>query len=100
MIIALCPPLQLEKYWSEEEIEEVKRRGYIFHEGYRYGLKYALEMRDLKKNYVEALEKIDIPTLLIVGENDKKVSLEEVKTILSLLKSERKKIEIIKNADH
>jgi len=100
MIIALGPPLHIDKYWSEEEVEEVKKRGYIFHEGCKYGLKYALEMRNLKKNYIESLKKIDIPTLLIVGENDKKVSLEEVKTILSLLKSEGKKMEIIKNADH
>ena len=47
----------------------------------------------------KALKKVKIPTLLLCGEKDEKVSLDEVKAIFSTLGSKQKKLQIIKNSD-
>jgi len=99
-IVALGAPYNLQKYWSKEELEEVKRKGYIFYRGFKYGWKYAWEMSNFQEKYREALKKIKIPTLIINGEKDEKVSLDEAKAIFSTLGSEQKRLEIIKNSDH
>jgi len=99
-IIALGAPYNIEKYWSKEELEEVKKRGYIFYKGFRYGWKYAWEMSNFQKKYIEVLKKVKVPTLLIYGEKDEKVSLDEAKAVFSTLGSKQKKLEIIKNSDH
>jgi len=99
-IIALGAPYSIEKYWSEEELEEVKKRGYIFYKGFKYGWKYGREMRNFQKKYEECLKRVNIPVLLLNGEKDEKVSLDEAKTIFSALTSKKKKLEIIRNSDH
>lgn len=99
-IVALGAPYDIEKYWKKDELKMVKRKGYIFFKGFRYGRKYAEEMRKFKRAYVDSLKKVNIPVLLLVGEKDEKVSIEEENKIFSLLKSKKKYIRIIKDSDH
>jgi len=99
-IIALGAPYNIQKYWSKEELEEVKKKGYIFYKGFKYGWKYAWEMSNFQKKYIEALKKIKIPTLIINGEKDEKISLDEANMLFSTLGSKQKKLQIIKNSDH
>jgi len=99
-IIALGAPYNIEKYWSKEELEEVRKKGYIFYKGFKYGWKYAWEMSNFQNKYVEALKKVTTPTLLLYGEKDEKVSLDEANMLFSTLGSKEKKLEIIKNSDH
>lgn len=99
-LIALGAPLNLEKYWKEEEIKIAREKGYIFYKGFKYGHKLAKEMKEFREKYKEALRRISIPVLLIRGEKDESVSLDEAEKIFSLLASENKKLIEIKNADH
>jgi alpha-beta hydrolase superfamily lysophospholipase len=99
-MIALGAPYNIRKYWSKEELEEAKKRGYIFYKGFKYGWKYGWEMLNFQKRYKEALKRVNVPVLLLNGEKDEKVSLEEAKAIFSALGSKEKKLEVIKNSDH
>jgi hypothetical protein len=99
-LITLGAPYNLEKYWTKEEVEAAKKFGYVFFKGFKYGYKYAKEMFEFKRVYKNSLRGIKIPVLLLIGEKDEKVSLEEEKEIFHLLGTSNKNLEIIKNGNH
>jgi len=99
-IVFLGPPLNIEKYWSEEEIKLAKEKGYIFFKGFKYGYRYGIEMKNFKEKYLEALSKLKIPVLAIFGEKDEIVDEKEREEVFKLIDSKDKKLTIIENADH
>ena len=100
-----CPAsnfLEIElKHRSKENLQEWKQNGFSFYEneeGERYRLNYNF-FNDLKKNngFVFA-DKINIPTLIVHGNKDTIVPVEQSKLIHKLIPN--CELEIIPNADH
>ncbi len=86
---------------SKEEIENWESKGFIFHkdiDGKSKKLNYSF-FADLKNNNAyEAAKKIKIPTLIVHGDEDKTVPVEQSKKISANIKN--CKLEIIVGADH
>jgi len=86
---------------TKEELEEWKRKGwkyYITGDGKKLRLNYNF-YEDFKNNDgYKAVKKIKIPTIIIHGDKDESVPVEQSKKTASLMKN--CKLEIIKEADH
>lgn len=86
---------------TKKEIEEWKKRGYSFYfssDGTKLKLKYSF-FEDFKNNNgYECAERINIPTLIVHGDCDETVPLEQSKKTSKLINNCR--LEIIKGADH
>lgn len=86
---------------SKEELEEWKNKGYKYYvsgDGRKLKLNYTF-FEDFKDNNgYEAAKKIQIPTLIVHGDKDESVSIEQSKKTVSLI--ENCKLEIIEGADH
>ena len=86
---------------SKEELEEWRNRGfryYVSGDGRKLKLNYTF-FEDFKNNNgYEAAKKIKIPTLIVHGDNDESVPIEQSKKTASLI--ENCKSEIIEGADH
>ena len=86
---------------SKEELEEWKNKGYRYYisgDGRRLKLNYTF-FEDFKNNNgYKAAQKIKIPTLIVHGDKDESVPIEQSKKIASLIKNCR--LEIIEGADH
>ena len=89
------------KTMTKKEIEEWKKRGYSFYfssDGTKLKLKYSF-FEDFKNNNgYECAERINVPTLIVHGDCDETVPLEQSKKTSKLIKNCR--LEIIKGADH
>lgn len=86
---------------TKKEIEEWKKKGYSFcfsSDGTKLKLKYSF-FEDFKNNNgYECAKKINIPTLIVHGDCDETVPLEQSKKTSKLINNCR--LEIIKGADH
>jgi len=86
---------------TKEEMEEWKNKGYVIHVnsfGEKRRLNYSF-FEDFKNNNAyEAAKKIKIPTLIVHGDNDNSVPVEQSKKTASII--ENCKLEIIEGADH
>ena len=86
---------------TKEEIEDWKTKGYVIHrnsKGEEKRLKYSFFDDFKNNNAYEAAKKIKIPTLIIHGDEDKTVPVEQSKKTSSII--ENCKLEIITGADH
>tara|TARA_Y100000310_G_scaffold345354_2_gene464087 strand:- start:3533 stop:4291 length:759 start_codon:yes stop_codon:yes gene_type:complete len=85
---------------SKEELEQWKENGYTMYQG-RSGerrLNYSF-FEDFKGNDgYEVAKQIKIPTIIVHGDKDESVPVEQSKKIVEIF--EKGKLEIIKNADH
>ena len=86
---------------GEKKIKEWKNAGYIVlkkWDGSEYRRKYDF-FEDLKRNkgYLEA-RNIRIPTLIIHGDNDQEINIQQSKKLSRVIKKSR--LEIFKGADH
>ena len=86
---------------GKKEIEEWKKKGYAPYEvrpGENTRLNYTF-FEDFKNNNgYEAAKKINIPTLIVHGDKDESVPVEQSKKTAKIIKNCR--LEIIKGADH
>jgi dipeptidyl aminopeptidase/acylaminoacyl peptidase len=82
---------------SEQEIETWRERGYIYYKE-KLKLNYSFFEDAGKVNGHEAAEKIRIPTLIVHGDKDDSVPIEQSKKTANLI--ENCKLEIIEGADH
>jgi hypothetical protein len=98
-----CPVsnyLERELKKPKEETEAWKNKGYrsYYYRGEEKRVNYSF-FEDFKNNDgYEAAKKIKIPTLIVHGDEDKTISIEQSKKTASLI--ENCKLEIIKGADH
>jgi alpha/beta superfamily hydrolase len=86
---------------TKEEIEEWKTRGYVIHrnsKGEEKRLNYSFFDDFKNNNAYKAAKKIKIPTLIVHGDEDKTVPVEQSKKTSSII--ENCKLEIITGADH
>lgn len=97
----------VERY-SKEQIELWKKQKYLEFENKRTGqmMRIGLDLyRDIQKNkkilsIQSAAEKIETPTLIIHGQNDESVPVEEAQTIYDHLASPSKELIIIEGGTH
>lgn len=78
-------------------LEKWKEQGFIYHEG-NLKLNYSFFEDAEKINSYEEIKKIKIPTMIVHGDNDESVPIEQSKKAASLI--ENCKLEIIEGADH
>jgi len=86
---------------SRQEIETWKERGFIYYtsgDGRGLKLNYSFFEDDEKVNGYEAAKKIKIPTLIVHGDNDESVPIEQSEKIVGLIDNSR--LEVIESADH
>lgn len=94
--------LLMEKFCSQEELQKWKEDGareYLSGRGFIKRLKYGFVEDILNYNILDYVDKIIMPVLLIVGENDPSTPLEHQKLLFDKLPGE-KELQIIKNAPH
>jgi len=86
---------------TKKQIQEWKNKGYTFYLGQhkaKFRLNYSF-FEDFKNNDAyEYAKKISIPALIVHGECDEKIPIEQSKKTCKLMKNCR--LEIIKGADH
>jgi len=105
-VLALKAPVSdyLGKIMAEEdsvEVSEWKKAGFIMHESSRMGtqkLNYSFFEAAEKVSGFEAAKKIKVPTLIVHGDKDDVVPVEQSKKTASLI--EGCKLEIIEGAGH
>lgn len=86
---------------SKQEIKTWKEKGSIYYtssDGRGLKLNYSFFEDDKKVNGYEAAKKIKIPALIVHGDNDESVPVEQSKKIAGLMENSR--LEIIQGADH
>ncbi|MFQ5834453.1 MAG: alpha/beta hydrolase family protein [bacterium] len=86
---------------TKKEIETWKEKGFIYYtsgDGGELKVNYSFFEDAEKVNGYEAAKKIKIPTLIVHGDNDESVPIEQSKKIVDLI--ENSKLEIIESADH
>lgn len=83
---------------SKQEIEMWRRRGFIYYSSNGRKLKLLFFEDAEKINGYEAAKKIKTPTLIVHGNEDETVPIEQSKKTASLIKNS--KLEIIKGANH
>jgi dipeptidyl aminopeptidase/acylaminoacyl peptidase len=86
---------------TKKELEEWKRKGYKYYisgDGRKLRLNYTFAEDSKNNNGYQAARKIKIPTLIVHGDKDKSVPIEQSKKTANLIKE--CKLEIIKGADH
>lgn len=86
---------------SKQEIKQWKEKGFIYYvrsDGKKLRLNYTFFEDSTKFDGYKATQKIKIPTLIVHGDKDKSVPIEQSKNIASLIKGCR--LEIIKGANH
>ncbi len=86
---------------SKKELEEWKRKGYRYYvsgDGRKLRLNYTFYKDFEKNNGYEAAKQIKVPTLIVHGDKDESVPVEQSKKIASIIRNSR--LEIIKGADH
>jgi len=86
---------------SKQEIKTWKEKGFIYYtssDGRGLKLNYSFFEDDKKINGYEAAKKIKIPALIVHGDNDEAVPIEQSKKIVGLMENSR--LEIIEGADH
>jgi uncharacterized protein len=86
---------------TKKELKEWKTKGFIFHKnskGEERRLNYSFFDDFKNNNAYEAAKKIKIPTLIVHGDEDKTVPIEQSKKAASII--ENCKLEIIIGADH
>ena len=86
---------------SKQEIKTWKEKGFIYYtssDGRGLKLNYSFFEDDKKVNGYEAAKKIKIPALIVHGDNDESVSIEQSKKIAGSMENSR--LEIIEGADH
>jgi len=84
-----------------EKLDEWKTKGFRFHEksdGTKLKLNYSVFEDAKKHSGYKAAEKIEIPVLIVHGDNDETVPIEQSKKTSQILKNCR--LEIIEGADH
>lgn len=105
-VLALKSPVSdyLGKLLAEKNrypVETWKEKGFTYHinsKGKKFRLNYSFFEDAGKVSGYEAAKKIKIPTLIVHGDKDKSVPVEQSKKIASLIKNCR--LEIIKGCDH
>lgn len=86
---------------TKKELEEWKDKGFVIHKnskGEEKRLNYSFFDDFKNKNAYEAAKKIKIPTLIVHGDEDKTVPIEQSKKTADIV--ENCKLEIITGADH
>ncbi len=60
------------------------------------------EFFDDKESYdqLELAKRLDIPTLIIIGDNDKTVSLQKCKELFQTIPTNKKELRVLTNEDH
>ena len=94
--------------YSDSELDEWKKRGFIEIENRRTKQLMRIDrhfIEDLQKNkdrldILKAASKIEIPTMIVHGENDESVPSGEADQIYENLSSPEKQLEIIENGSH
>lgn len=104
LILALKSPISNYEEMAtkpEENLEEWKKKGYKYYisgDGKEFKLNYTFFEDSKNNNGYEAARKIKIPTLIVHGDKDESIPIEQSKKTASLIKN--CKLEIIKGADH
>jgi alpha-beta hydrolase superfamily lysophospholipase len=83
-------------WYTQDQIKEWKKKGYLDAPKFRIGLGYLEEAKD----YTEILTEIKIPTLILHGKEDEDISENFAKEAFQKLGAKEKKLEIIKGVDH
>jgi alpha-beta hydrolase superfamily lysophospholipase len=86
----------IKKWYTEDQIKEWKRKGYLDTPKFRIGLGYLEEAKD----YTEILTEIEIPTLILHGKEDEDIPENFAKEAFQKLGAKEKKLKVIKGADH
>lgn len=105
-ILALKSPVsnQMEKLlvkYNNKNVKKWKEKGFIYYESGKLGklkLNYSFFEDSMKINGYEAAKKISIPTLVVHGDKDESVPIEQSIRLSKIIKN--CKLEIIKDADH
>ena len=85
------------RYITEEITEEISKKGYFEKSGLKVGEKIIMDLRDC--NLVPMIEEINLPTLLIHGTRDERISHCSTEIAKSLFKG-RAEIELIEGEGH
>jgi alpha-beta hydrolase superfamily lysophospholipase len=86
----------IKKWYTQDQIKEWKKKGYLDTPKFRIGLGYLEEARD----YTEILSEIKIPTLVLHGKDDEDIPEKFAKKAFSKIGTREKRMKIIKGADH
>ncbi|MBD3155815.1 MAG: alpha/beta fold hydrolase [Candidatus Aenigmarchaeota archaeon] len=90
-----------ERFLTKQKLKELERKGYLLHKKYscdvKVGRNFIYEMKDL--DLIPFLKNIKCPTMLIHGDKDSRVPVEQSKRTVRFLNGP-KKLEIIKGANH
>ena len=105
-VLALKSPVSdysslFQAYQNEQEVKEIKEKGFTYItdiEGNKRRLNISFFIDDQNAKGYEAAKKIKIPTLIVHGDKDDSVPLEQSKKTASMM--ENCQLEIIKGADH
>ncbi len=100
-LVTIAAPLHPEKITdkllSRDEVQRWRQSGFVVYHGQRINVSL---LDDLQKIHVsEAVKKISCPALVIHGDADETVPVEEAYELYAQLRG-RKKIRILKGADH
>ncbi|MCD6092475.1 MAG: alpha/beta fold hydrolase [Candidatus Aenigmarchaeota archaeon] len=103
-IILLAPGIKIiKKSFTKVDFEKLEKQGYIdFIDSWgekRRLTKQYFEDRE-SYNQIELGKNLDIPALIIVGDNDESVSVDKCRELFQILPSTDKKLKILKNEDH
>jgi alpha-beta hydrolase superfamily lysophospholipase len=86
----------IKKWYTQDQIKEWRKKGYLDTPKFRIGLGYLEEAR----NYTEILAEIKVPTLIVHGKEDEDIPENFAKEAFQKLGAKEKKLELVKGADH
>lgn len=93
---ALCQKKLLKKWYSEKEIQKLKKKRFIFKKEKEISFAYYLENKN--KDYSKLLSEINLPILAIHGSKDEDIPLEFSKKLAKNYKNFH--LKVIKGANH
>jgi hypothetical protein len=97
-LVLHAPRLDWRKVWTKDRIAEFRKKGYTDEGSLRLGLNYLKDR--LKFLTTEYAKNIIIPTFIIHGTKDQIIDYRDSAKFIKKLKSKKKKLLLLKNADH
>jgi alpha-beta hydrolase superfamily lysophospholipase len=86
----------IKKWYTQDQIKEWEKKGYLDTPKFRIGLGYLEEARD----YTEILTEVKVPTLILHGKEDEDIPENFTKRAFFKVGSKEKKLKVIKGTDH
>ena len=103
-LVLLAPAVKIiKKRFTKEYIKKLEEQGYIeFVNSWGEKRRLKKEFFDDKERYdqLELAKRLDIPTLIIIGDNDKTVSLQKCKKLFQIIPTNKKELKVLSNENH